>query len=200
MIVVADTSPPLHLARIGRLDLIPAVVGRVLVPRTVWKELVQAGTRPDVVAALESAAWIEVVQDPPVQDLGLDAGETAAILLAEQLRADALLIDERDGRAVALARGIAVIGTLGIVAGGPSGSRLPRRTRSRTSPAIRAPRTARCQSRMWSRSFRRASGHSQFAGQIHSPVETLGDVTCHCRESSLVGESRLRRPSPPHPP
>ena len=117
MIVVADTSPPLHLARVGRLDLIPAVVGRVLVPRTVWGELVQAGTRADVVAALESAAWIEVVQDPPVQDLGLDAGETAAILLAEQLRADALLIDERDGRAVALARGIAVIGTLGIVAG-----------------------------------------------------------------------------------
>lgn len=117
MIVVADTSPPLHLARIGRLDLIPAVVGRVLVPRTVWEELVQAGTRLDVVAALESAAWLEVVQDPPVQDLGLDAGETAAIFLAEQLRADALLIDERDGRAVALARGIAVIGTLGIVAG-----------------------------------------------------------------------------------
>lgn len=117
MIVVADTSPPLHLARIGRLDLIPAVVDRVLVPRTVWGELIQAGTRPDVVAALESAAWIEVVEDPPVQNLGLDPGETAAILLAEQLRADALLIDERDGRAVALARGIRVIGTLGVVAG-----------------------------------------------------------------------------------
>ena len=117
MIVVADTSPPLHLARIGRLDLIPAVVGRVVVPRTVWGELVQLGTRPDVIAALESAMWIEVVHDPPVQDLGLDVGETAAILLAEQLRADALLIDERVGRAVALARGIAVIGTLGIVAG-----------------------------------------------------------------------------------
>lgn len=117
MIVVADTSPLLHLARIGWLDLIPAVVGRVLVPRTVWGELVQAGTRPDVVAGLEAAVWIEVVEDPPVQDLGLDAGETAAILLAEELGAEALLIDERHGRAVALARGIAVIGTLGIVAG-----------------------------------------------------------------------------------
>ena len=30
MIVVADTSPLLHLARIGWLDLIPAVVGRAL--------------------------------------------------------------------------------------------------------------------------------------------------------------------------
>lgn len=36
MIVVAHTCPPRHLARIGRLDLIPAVVGRVLVGQTVW--------------------------------------------------------------------------------------------------------------------------------------------------------------------
>jgi predicted nucleic acid-binding protein len=117
MIVVADTSPPLHLARIRRLDLLPAVVGRVTVPRTVWRELVQQGTRPDVVATIEAADWIEVVDDPVADDLGLDPGETAAILLAEKLRADALLIDERRGRAVAATRGIAVIGTLGIVAG-----------------------------------------------------------------------------------
>jgi predicted nucleic acid-binding protein len=92
MIVVADTSPPLHLGRIGRLALLPAVVGRVTIPRTVWAELVQAGTRADVVAAIEAADWIDVVEDPVVQDLGLDPGETAAILLAEKIRADALLI------------------------------------------------------------------------------------------------------------
>jgi predicted nucleic acid-binding protein len=117
MIVVADTSPPLHLGRIGRLDLLPAVVGRVTVPRTVWSELIQPGTRQDVVAALEAANWIEIVDDPSARDLGLDPGETAAILLAEQLHADALLIDERRGRSVAAARGISVIGTLGVVAG-----------------------------------------------------------------------------------
>jgi len=112
MIIVADTSPPLHLGRIRRLDLLPAVVGRVTIPRTVWRELVQAGTRRDVVEAIEAADWIDVVDDPIAQDLGLDPGETAAILLAEHVRADALLIDERRGRAVATARGISVIGTL----------------------------------------------------------------------------------------
>ncbi|MBN1918274.1 MAG: DUF3368 domain-containing protein, partial [Verrucomicrobia bacterium] len=117
MIVVADTSPPLHLGRIGRLDLLPAVVGRVTVPHTVWGELVHEGTQADVLTALESATWIDVVDDPAIHDIGLDPGETAAILLAEQLHADALLIDERRGRAVAATRGIAVIGTLGIVAG-----------------------------------------------------------------------------------
>lgn len=117
MIVVADTSPVLHLARIGRLDLIPAAVGRVVVPRTVWSELVHPDTRAEVVDALQAARWIELADDPHPQDLGLDPGETAAILLAEAIAADAILIDERRGRAVATSRGIAVIGTLGILAG-----------------------------------------------------------------------------------
>jgi predicted nucleic acid-binding protein len=117
MIIVADTSPPLHLGRVRRHDRQPAAVARVTIPRTVWRELVQPGTRGDVVEAIEAADWIDVVDDPVARDLGLDPGETAAILLAEHLRADALLIDERRGRAVATARGIAVIGTLGIVAG-----------------------------------------------------------------------------------
>jgi predicted nucleic acid-binding protein len=117
MIVVADTSPLLHLARVGKLDLIPGVVGRVTIPRTVWGELIHPGTSLDVVRQVESAGWIEVVNDPHVRDIGLDAGETAAILLAEQLGAKALLIDERRGRAVAISRGLSVMGTLGIVAG-----------------------------------------------------------------------------------
>jgi len=75
------------------------------------------GTRADVVAAIRGAQWIDVADDPVARDIGLDPGETAAILLAENLHADALLIDERRGRAVAVARGISVIGTLGVVAG-----------------------------------------------------------------------------------
>lgn len=126
MIVVADTSPLLHLARISMLHLVPAAVGRVVVPRTVWGELVQPGTSDAVVVVLEAADWIEIVDDPVLQDLGLDPGETAAILLAESLQADALLIDERRGRGVASARGIAVLGTLGILAGARRRGRLER--------------------------------------------------------------------------
>ncbi len=101
MIVVADTSPVLHLARIGRLDLVRAVLGRVVIPRTVWAELIQPGTRAEVAATIRAAAWIEVMDDPELRDLNLDPGETAAILLATALHADAILIDERRGRSVA---------------------------------------------------------------------------------------------------
>lgn len=41
--------------------------------------------------------------------------ESAAISLASELKADLLLIDERDGRSAALARRLEVTGTIGIL-------------------------------------------------------------------------------------
>lgn len=115
MIVVADATPLLHLARIGRLDLIQQTFGDVLLPRSVWSELVDSDPEARGVHALREAGWLRVMDDPPPLDLGLDAGETAAIALAELLSADLLLIDERRGRAVAQGRGISIIGTMGII-------------------------------------------------------------------------------------
>lgn len=45
----------------------------------------------------------------------LDSGETAALHVARELKADLLLMDERKGRAVAGRLGIAVTGTLGVL-------------------------------------------------------------------------------------
>ena len=45
----------------------------------------------------------------------MDSGERAAIFLAESIRADLLLIDDRAGALLAQRRGIAVTGTLGVL-------------------------------------------------------------------------------------
>lgn len=45
----------------------------------------------------------------------LDIGERAAIRLAESLRADLILLDERAGRRVAAERGLKVTGLLGLL-------------------------------------------------------------------------------------
>ena len=88
----------------------------VVVPQAVWDEVIER--RPDAPGtdALRQATWIRVVENPPIDvELGLDPGETAAMLLAEHLRANLVLIDERLGRRIARERGLEVRGTLGVL-------------------------------------------------------------------------------------
>jgi uncharacterized protein len=116
VLVVADSSPLIYLSRVGLLHVLAALFGEVVVPRAVWNEAVERRPSAPGIDALRQAAWVRVVEEPtPESDLGLDPGETAAILTAESLPADLLLIDERLGRKVAQERGLAVRGTLGLL-------------------------------------------------------------------------------------
>jgi uncharacterized protein len=115
VLVVADSSPLIYLSRVGALHILPALFGDVLVPRVVNEIAERRPTAPGI-ETLRQAVWLRIVEDPlPHVDLGLDAGETAAILVAESLQADLLLIDERVGRKVAQDRGLAVRGTVGVL-------------------------------------------------------------------------------------
>jgi predicted nucleic acid-binding protein len=63
-IIVADSSPLIGLARIGRLGLLPQLGRRIIVPRAVWAEV--TGARTDAPGTSEVAAqpWIEVMKLP----------------------------------------------------------------------------------------------------------------------------------------
>ena len=116
MLVVADSSPLIYLSRVRLLHVLPPLFGDVVVPRAVWNEAVSGRPSAPGIESLRQASWIRIVDNPsPSADLGLDPGETAAILVAESLHADLLLIDERLGRAVAQERRLAVRGTLGVL-------------------------------------------------------------------------------------
>jgi predicted nucleic acid-binding protein len=116
VLVVADSSPLIYLSRAGILDILPALFGDVVIPRAVWDEAVERRPSAPGIDKFRNARWLRIVDNPsPPVDLGLDPGETAAILVAESLHADLLLIDERVGRAVAQERGLAVRGTLGVL-------------------------------------------------------------------------------------
>jgi len=121
VIVVADTTPLLYMSRIGRVGVLQTLYNQIVVPKTVWEEAVLV--RPDAkgIEDLLGANWL-VVSDQAERagvdhslEQALDPGEAAAITLAELLRADMLLIDERKGRAVARERGLKIRGTLGVL-------------------------------------------------------------------------------------
>jgi predicted nucleic acid-binding protein len=119
MIAVADTSPLNYLVLAGAVDVLAPLYTRVLVPGTVVKELLQAGTPIAVRTWIAGPpAWIEILPDPPLDPTlaTLDAGERAAITLALSLHADVLLIDDWEGRAEAVRRYLRVTGTLGVLA------------------------------------------------------------------------------------
>jgi len=93
MIVVSDTSPLTNLAAIGQLGLLARLYGDVYIPMAVWDELNAAGRpwpgRDQVVAA----DWVHrhTVKDRALMSIlqrDLDRGESEAIALALELRAD----------------------------------------------------------------------------------------------------------------
>lgn len=118
--VVADTSPLNYLVLINQIHLLPELYGRVFSPTSVLDEL-RAPETPETVRAWTARVpdWIEIRAAAGVADVGLarlHAGERDAILLALELHADALLMDERRGRDEAQKRELKVIGTLGVLA------------------------------------------------------------------------------------
>lgn len=116
MIVVPDAGPLIYLAGAAKLELLPQLFERVVVPRVVYEEIVVAGAGLMGSAAVAAATWIEIEDAPPDDVLAqtLDRGEAAAIPLAERLSAT-LLCDDAAARAEARRRAIPVVGTLGVL-------------------------------------------------------------------------------------
>jgi predicted nucleic acid-binding protein len=112
MIVVSDTSAITALLQIGQAELLSALYGDVFIPEAVRDELTATHKQLPV--------FIRVV---PVADHAyrarllkeLHAGEAEAVVLAREIKADNLLMDELNGRRVAMREGVHVIGLLGVV-------------------------------------------------------------------------------------
>ena len=85
----------------------------MIIPPAVRDELaVEHGALPDFVE-VRTPHDRSAVEDLEIREL--DAGEAEAIVLAEELRADFLPIDELAGRAVAEARGLTILGLIGVL-------------------------------------------------------------------------------------
>ncbi len=122
MIVIADTTPIISLLKIERLSLLQQLFGEVFIPDAVYAELTSDKRFTDEAYAVASASYMKPVSvsNPGAVRIlrmaeGLDQGESEAIVLTDELKADVLLMDEAKGRAVSGRMGITVMGTVGIL-------------------------------------------------------------------------------------
>src|ERR1700677_2609574 len=122
MLAVSNTSPISNLASIGHLDLLRSQFGDIRIPAAVATEL-SAHPEPAASASIKAAISERWIRTTTVRDsellnilcLQLDRGEAEAIALAVDLKADVILMDEQEGRAIAAQTGVSVTGVLGIL-------------------------------------------------------------------------------------
>jgi predicted nucleic acid-binding protein len=119
MIVISDTSPINYLILIGEIDILEKLFRRIVVPQAVFNELQHTKTPQRVKDWIENApSWLQVKQADaslftPSKRLG--DGEREAIALAIELKADALLIDDRDGTLEARKQSLIAVGTVNLL-------------------------------------------------------------------------------------
>ncbi|MEK7409245.1 MAG: DUF3368 domain-containing protein [Acidobacteriota bacterium] len=118
MIVISDTSPLNYLVLIELEGILPALFGEIVLPTAVFEELHSAAAPEKLRAWLgTSPRWIRIEAAPAITPdlMGLGAGEREVIALGLHSNASLVLLDEARGRRMALERGLAVAGTLGIL-------------------------------------------------------------------------------------
>lgn len=116
MIVVSDTSPITNLAAIGQLDLLRQLYTTIIIPVAVYNEMVAVDRLVPGAIEVQTLPWIQTqivtdvqrITDIQTNQSAIDLGEAEAIVLALELEADLILMDERRGRVLATDCGLNV--------------------------------------------------------------------------------------------
>ncbi len=116
--IVSNTTPIISLLKLSRLDILKDLYSDISIPYAVYQEI-ESGKNKSYYQDLTKLSWINIVK---IQDrnalkyfLDLDAGEAESIVLATELRADLIIIDEKLGRFYAKHADLKVTGTIGIL-------------------------------------------------------------------------------------
>jgi uncharacterized protein len=119
---VADASPLVILAKLGCFDFLNRVFPRVYISPEVHYEVVVAGAGLPGASEVSKAVWIEVkaVENSAGLPLaqrqhGLGPGEMSTILLAKELGANPVLLDDYRARKLAKAEGLEILGSVGLL-------------------------------------------------------------------------------------
>jgi predicted nucleic acid-binding protein len=122
VIIVSNAGPLIALAKIERFELLRKLFSELCIPQAVYNEVVVIGAGRAGANETEQAVgdWIEVQE---VKDLvmvkslltKLGKGESEAIALALETKADLVLLDDYKARATAEFMGLNMTGTVGML-------------------------------------------------------------------------------------
>ncbi|MGB5771271.1 MAG: DUF3368 domain-containing protein [Crocosphaera sp.] len=119
MIIISDTSPLCYLILIDCIEVLPVLYKNVIIPQAVYQELQAEATPKAVKEWIQNHPdWLIIKNITNASDSELnklDKGEREAIILAEEVNADLLILDDKLARTIATQRSLKIIGLLGIL-------------------------------------------------------------------------------------
>jgi predicted nucleic acid-binding protein len=118
--VVADSSCLISLSRIGKLKVLHELFAEIIIPEAVYYEVVVRGKGRIGAEEVKKARWIkkQKVQNALAVvafKVNLGAGESEAIALASESKADFLILDDFKARQTAEELSLQVIGTVAVL-------------------------------------------------------------------------------------
>lgn len=116
--VVSNTTPIITMLTISKLEILQQIYGEITIPLGVYEEIEQ-GRDKTFYTDLSDIDWIKIQQikdKTPIKYLrDLDKGEAEVIVLANEIKADLVIIDERLGREFAEYFNLKLTGTMGVL-------------------------------------------------------------------------------------
>jgi uncharacterized protein len=116
--VVSNTTPLISLLKLDRLEILNKIYSEICIPSAVYNEI-EAGRDKPFYRDLSKIDWIKIIeiqnQNALKYFLDLDSGEAEAIVLATEIKADLIIMDEKLGRFHAKHADLKVTGIIGVL-------------------------------------------------------------------------------------
>ncbi|WP_339134930.1 MAG: hypothetical protein WGN25_16635 [Candidatus Electrothrix sp. GW3-4] len=119
-IVIADSSCLIGLCKIDKLFILEKIFKNILIPEAVYHEVVIKGKGRPGAEEVKNSDWIERRKAKnrlavKALRMSLGPGESEAIILAEECKADFLIFDDLKARQTAEELGLSVVGTVAVL-------------------------------------------------------------------------------------
>ncbi|ODS42443.1 MAG: hypothetical protein MSIBF_03740 [Candidatus Altiarchaeales archaeon IMC4] len=120
MAVACNSSPLIAMSKIGLLDILKSYFKEVYISEAVYNEVVIDGGDLFGATEVRKACWIKTrkVRNKAAVNalcMSIHKGEAETIILADELNADLVVMDDLYGKHAAQEMGLKAIGTLGIL-------------------------------------------------------------------------------------
>ena len=117
--IIVNSTPIIILGNINKLSILKEIYKEIIIPKAVFDEI-SAKSDKAKSSLLQNQDWIKILEvkdktNRKIYQSKLHNGEVEVMMLAQEISADLLIIDDNTAKKTAKFLGLTVTGTLGVL-------------------------------------------------------------------------------------